>query len=85
MSLKKWRFEIFGTSNMSRLKQSLNRLIKTGVFRHCILETDSKKIILDQKYSPNKKSTVVVQSSSNLVKMISSWVERIAKISAKLE
>ena len=28
-----------------------------------VLETDSKKIILDQKYSPNKKSRVLVRSS----------------------
>ena len=38
------------------------------------------KIILVQKYVNHKKSTILVQSSSNLVKMISSWVERIAKI-----
>ena len=50
-----------------------------------IVKTDSKKIILAQKYTNNEKSTILVQSPSNLVKMISSWLGNIAKISAKLE
>ena len=49
------------------------------------VKTDSKKIILAQKYTTNKKSTILVQSPLNLVKMISPWVGNIAKISAKLE
>ena len=49
------------------------------------LETDSKKIILTQKCTTNKKSAILVQFPSNLVKMISSWVGNIAKILAKSE
>ena len=44
-----------------------------------------KKITLAQKYTTCKKSTILVQSSSNLVKIISPWVGNIAKISAKSE
>ena len=43
-----------------------------------VLDTDSLKITLAQKYTTNKKSTILVQSSSNLVKIISPWVEKIA-------
>ena len=35
------------------------------------VKTDSKKIILVKKYVNHKKSTILVQSPSNLVKMIS--------------
>ena len=49
------------------------------------LKTYSKKIILAQKYTTNKKSTILVQFPLNLVKIISPWVGNIAKVSAKLE
>ena len=49
------------------------------------IKTDSKKIILAQKCTNNKKSTTLVQYPSNLVKMISPWVGNIAKILAKSE
>ena len=49
------------------------------------VKTDSKKNILAQKYTNNKKSTILVQSPSNLVKMISPWVGNTTKVSVKLE
>ena len=41
--------------------------------------------MLAQKYANNNKSTILVESSSNFDKMISPWVDKIDKISVKLE
>ena len=60
-------------------------LIKMADTTTIKVKTDSKKIILAQKYTTNKKSTILVQSPLNLVKMIIPWVGNIAKISAKSE
>ena len=47
-----------------------------------MLETDAKKIWLAQNFAITKKSTIFGQSLWNLVKMTSSWVDKIAEISA---
>ena len=50
-----------------------------------MLKNDSKKFTGTQKFITNEKFTILVLSSSNLVKMVSPWVGEITRISAKLE
>ena len=50
-----------------------------------LVKTDSKKIILAQRYANDKNFTISVQLPSNLVKMINPWVRNIAEISAVSE
>ena len=62
----------------------LNVAIGKGIsIKSVYLKTDSKKIPLTQKYTTNKKFTILVLSSSNLVKMVNPWVGKVTRISAK--
>ena len=71
-----------GTTTFENLTTAMKWVsLLVGTF----IKNDSKKIILAQKYTATKKSSILVQSSSNLVKMISQWVGKGATISAKSE
>ena len=52
---------------------------------HAKIEGESKLFGLAQKFAINKKSTIVVQSLWNLVKIFISWVLYVARISAGLD